>query len=278
LTDLQIETLLDDADTSSRIVCGLPILGIDKIAPALKRIHEEGQLPIDRKDRQIEFVTTAETKAFTAAISKSKPANGLRVVFHTPASAEEARSVLSWLEKGQSPVLDGHVRPVILLDACEPEMRGLAWRRRDQSVFLRPWASEMVRVHLHAIEATPLDTPDDRRRILAATGGIPSKTVELIDAILQSDDRDGTFAAWESSVDPRRDISSDDLAGVIAAIDDAKEGDYEALDDILQGEFGKDLVTLAPDLVATALLSLWSPEQRIIRKSALGHLVAGAGT
>lgn len=278
LTDLQIGTLFDDADTSSRIVCGLPILGLDRIAPALKRIHEEGQLPIDRKDRRIEFVATDDTKAFTAAISKSKPANGLRVVFHTPASAEEARSVLSWLEKGQSPVLDGHLRPVILLDARDPEMRGLAWRRRDQAVFLRPWASEMVRVHLHAIEETPLDTPEDRRRILAATGGIPSRTVELIDAIRQSDDRDGLFARWESSIDPRSDISSDDLADVIAAIEDAQEEDYEALDEILQGEFGKDLVTLAPDLVATALLSLWSPEQRIIRKSALGLLVEGTGT
>lgn len=278
LTDLQIETLFDQTDTSLRIVCGLPILGLNKIAPALKRIHEDGQLPIDRKDQRIEFVTTDENKAFTAAISKSKPTSGLRVVFHTPSSAEEARSILSWLEKGQTPVLDGHVRPVILLDARDSEMRGVAWRRRDQAVFLRPWASEMVRVHLHAIEATPLDTPDDRRRILAATGGIPSRTVELIDAILQSDDRDGTFAAWESSVDPRRDISSDDLAGVISAIDDAKEEDYEALDEILLGEFGKDLVTLAPDLVATALLSLWSPEQRIIRKSALGVLLEREGT
>ncbi|KGJ03282.1 hypothetical protein SAMN04487972_12013 [Paracoccus halophilus] len=82
----------------------------------------------------------------------------------------------------------------------------------------------------------------------------------------------------ESSIDPRSDISSDDLADVIAAIEDAQEEDYEALDEILQGEFGKDLVTLAPDLVATALLSLWSPEQRIIRKSALGLLVEGTGT
>lgn len=275
LTDLEIERLLSDHDNATRLVCGLPALGLGKVGTALKRLAGEGQLPAHRPEEKIEVEATDTVKAFTAAVGRARSGRIFRVLVHTPSTAREARDVLGWLEKGRSPVMDGCIRPILLLDATDPEMREIALRRRDQSEYLKPWAGDMIRVHLHNIEATPLDTPDDRKRILEKTGGIPSDTTALIRKLRFADDKEAVYADWSSPIPVPADIAEGELGQMLDYMDgEIKDGNYEALDDILRDAFHKDLVTIGPDLLATAMVSLWQPKQRQIRRSALGTLVA----
>ena len=273
LTDFQIERILDRDGKPVQIICGLDILGLHRIGTALKRISETGPLPGAGKGG-IELVLTETDKDIRMIFKKSHKSDLKRtVLIHKSASAAKAAKELSWLER-QKEVLDGHIRPIILLDAAVPEMRALAIRRSDQSEFLGAWGAEMVRVHLSNIERSELDVAKMRDRILAATGGVPSDIVKLVSALHQSSSSEDVFMTWEPSLKASDPIVKGLLGQVLVMIEETTSlGDYEALDDMVRETFGADLVTFGPDLSATGLITTWAAKTGRISKSALGHLV-----
>ena len=160
-------------------------------------------------------------------------------------------------------------------------MRAMAIRRSEQSEFLGPWGAEMIRVHLNNIERTDLDTWQMRKKILAATGGIPGDVVRIVSALSRAPDFEDVFLTWEPSLRILDPVVSGEIGQIMLMIDDSMEvnkqidpGDYDALDDMIRELTGADLITHGPDMVATGMLTSWTSWNKRIRRSALGDLIA----
>ncbi|MEP6193219.1 MAG: hypothetical protein ABJ231_04945, partial [Nitratireductor sp.] len=108
LTDFQIERLLDRVSAPTQIVCGLDVLGLNKVGAALKRIAAISQLPGIGKSNP-EILVTEGRRDLRPIFDGIRKADARpRVIVHRPASAAEASEELAWLER-QSSVLDGQV-------------------------------------------------------------------------------------------------------------------------------------------------------------------------
>ncbi len=275
LTDFQIERLLDRDGAAAQIVCGLDLLGLKKVGPALKRIAAMDQLSGLGKDNAEIILTEGrrDLRPIIDKVRKSDPRS--KIVVHSPNTAAEANEELQWLER-QPAVLDGQVRPILLLDAADAEMRALAIRREEQVEFLAPWGAEMLRVHLSNIDHTELDTPELRQKILKATGGVPADTVKLVAELTRPhSSHEDVFANWSSTTRVPEAIAQGAIGQALALLEDtADPGDYEALNDIIREETGDDLVTHGPDLLATGLITTWHPKTKRIRRSDFGELLA----
>ena len=199
----------------------------------------------------------------------------MRVVIRRPATAREAEDEISRLEQsGDLLNSDRGILLLFVLDAADPEMRGIAARRGEVSELLRPWGEEMIRVHLGNMEYTDLDLRELRRRILEQTGGIPSETIKLIQEIHNGDDTDAVFSEWASGVTLPEEVVGGALGSAIEVIEDADDSEtYSFVNELVREQTGKDLLTLGPDLVATGLLANWSARRQRIRVSALGWMV-----
>jgi hypothetical protein len=278
LTDLQIEQLVGEGREPVGIVCGLEALGLGKVATALKRLSEDGQLPgLQRAGRSIGVDVVTQPNALNAAVSRVLPnRDALRIVVYTPAGSTAAKKALDWLAT-QHAVLAGRVRPIVVLDAADPGQRELAVPRRESTVWLTAWGSEMLRVHLHNIEkdGSDLDTRGLRDAILMATGGIPIEVTRLVGAVTNAENPDAVIADWTPSSHGMPEIVDSTIGRVLALIDEETLGDdYATLDQLVLENVGSDLLTIGPDLLAMGLASEWNPKARRLRRSALGGLIA----
>ncbi|MEO9629433.1 MAG: hypothetical protein ABJG14_03230 [Sulfitobacter sp.] len=275
ITDFQIERLLDKDGAPVQIICGLDVLGLKKVGSALKRISAVSQLPgLGKRDADIE-ITEGRRDIRPIFDKLGKTISRAKIIIHVPASAAEANEELTWLER-QPAVLDGQIRPILLLDAADPEMRALANRREQQTEFLAPWGAEMLRVHLSNIDHTQLDTPDLRQKILEKTGGIPADTVKLVAQLAHPHNEQGdVFANWKPVIRIPEAIARGAIGKALILIEDTdRPGDYEALNDIIREDTGADLITHGPDLLATGMITTWNPKAKRIRRSAFGELLA----
>ena len=281
LTDHQIERLLQPDETRSpvRIVCGLDILGLGKVRQAIKRLAEMGQLA-GAQTENVEVVTVDNPRDLRRALERvPRPGGPMKIILRRPGSAGEAEEEIAWLERRPEVIGSENVlRPIFILDAADPEMRGIATRRQDAAELLRPWSEEMIRFHLHNIEHTELDSRALRQRILEATGGIPSEAISLVKALYTSDDHETAFSEWRTSVRFPEGLSTGDLGRALGVIEDTEDAEtYDVINDLLREETGKDIITLGPDLVATGLVAVLSARSHRIRVSALGRMVREAG-
>ncbi|MFC0810339.1 hypothetical protein ACFHWW_33710, partial [Ensifer sp. P24N7] len=274
LTDLQIERIVDASPETApvQIVCGLELLGLSKVGQSLKRISETGRLP-GAPNEQIPVHIANSTRDLRTQIDRAHPGSRqLSLVVYQPENAKEAADVISWLEH-QPRVLGSQVRPLIILDAADAEMRGLANRRAEQSQFLSAWGAEMVRAHLHQIEKTELDTPSLREIILEVAGGIPTETVKLIKEMRVAPDPMEIAQTWQPVLRPPPGILQGALGRALRILELADGGDYETLDDLMREDTGCELVDIGPDLRATGLVTSWNPKTGHIRRSALGDFI-----
>lgn len=279
LTDFQIERLLDRVSAPTQIVCGLDVLGLNKVGAALKRIAAISQLPGLGKSNP-EILVTEGRRDLRPIFDGIRKADARpRVIVHRPASAAEANEELAWLER-QPSVLDGQVRPILLLDAADAEMRALANRREEQTEFLSPWGAEMLRVHLSNIDHTEIDTSDLRDEILMTTGGVPAETIKLVAQLARpQNEYADVFAGWKTSMRVPDSITRGSLGKALSLVEKTERpGDYEALNDLIREETGADLITHGPDLVATGMITTWNPKAWRIRRSAFGDLLASKVT
>ncbi|KOF13186.1 hypothetical protein AC244_32095 [Ensifer adhaerens] len=275
LTDLQIERLLSK-EGGLRIVCGLDTLGLGKVGTALKRMSETAQLPGALRPDIV--VTIANTIGeLRNAVEKNKGnMSRLTVVIRMPDNSRDAETEIGWIER-QSKVIDGDVRPIILLDASNEKMRGIATGRPETTEFLQAWGAEMLRIHLHNFDLTSFDTPAQRAAILSATGGIPTDTIKLVNQMEFSDDPDAVVRKWTPSSRFADRLTSGTLGRALSAIEEVTNpGDYDAINDLIRDMTGADIVSIGPDLLATGLIAGWNHKARSIRRSALGELVARA--
>jgi hypothetical protein len=197
----------------------------------------------------------------------------MSLLVYKPETAKDAHDVISWLERHPK-VLGNKLRPLIVLDSSDADMRALANRRPNQSQFLAAWGAEMVRVHLHHIEKTDLDTPALRSAILEAAGGIPAETVKLIKAMRTATDPIETAKTWEASLSVPKSILNGYLGQCLVLIDLFEGADYKTCNDLMREQTGHDLVDVGPDLASTGLVTGWKPKSAQMRHSALGALVA----
>ncbi|AXS40979.1 ATP-binding protein [Breoghania sp. L-A4] len=273
LTDLQIERIVDPNAVPMQIVCGLEILGLSKVGAALKQIAAIGRLPGAPKDDITVHVVTSRKELGTLIGGPAAVDRCMSLVVHTPASPQEAAEELAWIER-QPRVVENQVRPVVILDAADEDMRGLASRRKDQAQFLSAWGGEMVRAHLQQIEKTDLDTPAFRKAILETTGGLPTETIKLIRAMSLASDPTEVVRTWAISEKLPVSFFKGALGQALRLIEVAEKDDYQALDELMCEEIGQDLETIGPDLLAIGLVVDWNAKARRIRRSALGDLIA----
>ncbi len=273
LTDLQIERILQqDADTV-QVVCGLDLLDLGKVGSALKRIAETGRLPGAGSDDIAVHLMASMRDLRSHVDGKRSSEQRMSLLVYRPETAKDAHDVISWLER-QPQVLGNKLRPLIILDSSDADMRALANRRPDQSQYLAAWGAEMVRVHLHHIEKTDLDTPALRSAILEAAGGIPLETVRLIKAMRTATNPTETAKTWEVSLSVPKSILNGYLGQCLVLIELFEGEDYKTCNDLMREQTGHDLVDVGPDLISTGLVTGWKPKSAQIRYSALGALVA----
>ncbi|MBV6649221.1 MAG: hypothetical protein KI789_05820 [Hoeflea sp.] len=273
LTDLQIERIVAEDSFPVQIVCGLEVLGLSKIGRALKYISETSRLPGRPQDNvPVEIVSSARDLGSFVNGARASNLHFSLVVF-APNNLKEANEAISWLEV-QPNVLDGQVRPIIVLDAADEGMREIAIRRSDQSQFLTAWGAEMVRVHLHMIEEPELDKRPLRKAILDAAGGIPAETINLVKEMSLSNDPAAVAARWKVTERFPEKILGGPLGRALPLVELADDEDYETLDDLMREQLGCDLMTIGPDLMATGLVAAWNAKNGIIRPSALGIIIA----
>lgn len=277
LTDLQIEQLAGPEGPPVRIICGLGVLGLDKVGIALRRIAEAGRSHLSGapKERAQVAVVQVGVRELNAVVTAPAPAGILKIVLFAPKDADEAERALSWLDR-QHQVLSGAVRPVLLLDGADRSLREMAIRRApcpEDGIWLRPWGAEMLRIYLDNIEANHLDTKAFRREVLRATGGIPADVIAIVKEARRHGEAE--ISGWKPARRHVGTLVSGAAGRALVAIDDVGgRDDYETLDALVREEAGVDLVSIAPDLRAMGLVSVWDHRSHIIRRSALGRLIA----
>jgi hypothetical protein len=273
LTDLQVERIVSASASGVQIVCGLEILGLHHVGKAIKYLAEKSIFSGDSSG-QIAVVIADQTSDLRRWIDGRALAEAARtLVIYTPSTARNAIDLIKLCDT-QPKIIAGEIRPLILLDAADRDMRALAVRRKDQAQFLEAWGGKMIRAHMHQIECTQLDRPKLRDDILHKTGGIPLETIKLIKAMELADNPDEILRSWSFPVKFSNDFVKGPIGQALRLIETAEDDDYDALDDLIRGETHHDLITLGPDLVATGLVLGWNPKSRRIRRSAFGDFVA----
>ena len=274
LTDFQLEQLFSATHAPVRLICGLGLLGLSKVPVALRQLIRNGQLPGEGiADLDIR---EARDRQSLAKMVREKRDSSQLVVLRMPTAKDEAASEIEWLEK-QPAVLDGLIRPIVLLDASERGLRSQAIRREAQAVFLSPWGGEMLRVHLSNLEEPGLDYGELRERVLRRTGGIPGEVIRLVGELMSGRDREDVFGSWKPLTDLPRRMLSDPMISALLLVEDTQDaGTYDAMNELILGETGSDLETHGPDLRAAGLISAWRPNGKSIRRSALGEVIATA--
>lgn len=274
LTDFQIERMLRLESPPVQLVCGLGAFGLKKVGSALKCIAAMNQLSGIVKENAEVIVAESRSDLRSVIDRVRKSDVRTRIIVRCSGNAQEANEEIKWFES-QSVVLDGQVRPILLLDAANAEMRALASRRSEQTEFLAPWGSEMLRVHLSNIDHTEFDTPELRKRILEKTGGIPSDTVKLVAELARSQHgHEEVLSAWSSTLRVPEEIAQGSIGRALLWIDDTSDpGEYDTLNDFMREDTGADLVTLGPDLLAMGVVATWNPKAKRIRRSAFGELL-----
>jgi hypothetical protein len=274
LTDQQIERITDTSNKAVRIVCGLDILGLDKVPQALSRLADQMQLPgVPRSKTDVQVLTSASGTDLRHAVDRFKVApTKFGIVIYTPTTEKEARNALQWLDR-QLPILNGDIRAVLLLNAADKSLRDLAIRRREDTIMLLAWHAEMLRVHLHNIEAD-LDSRARRDLILEAAGGIPSETIKLVAKMRGSDDSDQVARDWKPRLSNLEAITRGSLGLALGIIEETdRPADYNAMNELIRDAVGADLSSIGDDLVALGLISGWSHAAQRIRRAPLGNLI-----
>ena len=276
LTDLQIERLLDRGTHGPKIICGLRMLQLDQIGTFMERVNRAGGMPGVNPEQPIKIYAVDRIDAFRKAFEAKPVSSGmLKVVFyrHT-GTAADAEKVMR-LAADATRVKRGQVRPIIILDAGQKENRDFATRPLYSSEFLFPWGPDALRMHLRQIEATDLDLPEIRDRILAVTGGIPSHVVETVSQLRNASDRMGLLDRLDLPIHNDHLPDMPDLAQVLDWLSDynndhASKEQLDGLNEMLSDGVGQDLVSLGPDLQAIGLLKEGYKEHYQIELTSLG--------
>lgn len=272
LTDLQIERIVQPEEATVQIVCGLDALGLTKVGTSMERIAETGRLP-GAGDHGLAVKIVRSTKELRAQVELKTSGPLHAILVFAPESAKEAHDALAWLER-QPQVINKQVRPLILLDAAETEMRDIATRRPDQSQFLSAWGAEMIRIHLSQIEQVELDTQQLRNAILNSTGGVPSEVIKLIAEMRLSYDPLEAATTWKATIKVPASLLGGPLGQVLTMFDMDDGDDQETFNELLRGETGVDLVDVGPDLLATGLASYSKSKGGRLGRSALGDFLS----
>ena len=145
LTDLQIERLLDPARPGVKIVCGLKLLALDKVGPALSWLHDELTLPGPRVGVRVRVEQTSTTKEFRKRLDAA-PARGtnLTVLAHMGNDPDEIKRLVDFADRHPK-VIGCGVRPIFLVDATDQRFRHLAARRKEDCAYLAPWGMDMLK-------------------------------------------------------------------------------------------------------------------------------------
>jgi hypothetical protein len=83
-----------------------------------------------------------------------------------------------------------------------------------------------------------------------------------------------TAQDWKATLRVPAGLLKGALGQALVMLDMADGEDYEAFNDLVREHTGADLTDLGPDLLATGLVSIWSPRSGRIRRSALGDLLS----
>ncbi len=275
LTDLQVERLLEQGTPGVKIVCGLKLLGLDKVGKAFVRIHEEIGLPGPVAGANIRIEQTSTTKEFRRLLdAPSSRGVDMVVVVYEGSAPEETGRLVEFAER-HSNVIGGGVRPIFPVDASHQSMRHLAARRKESSAYIAPWGVEMLRMHMRQIEGpATLDTREVRQMILEATGGVPDQVVLAVEILINADDRLSAIEALRDKFGPSNSLIDRKMLSYLAPLTATDSLEFYAmLDEDVRGRFGLDLESIVPDLQAMGLVERWVPKRGIFAPSALGDLL-----
>jgi hypothetical protein len=272
LTDFALERLLDRDENSVKMVCGLKMLGLAQVSKSIVRIAEMGRLPGD-SGNSFEVLQPKNERDIRHAFDRSRKSDeGMTLILFAPENVESCKRIIRWMGE-QEAVLDGRIRPIIMVEAGNAELREEAIRAGEVTEFLSPWGMEMLRMHLNYVERPELDGREMRERILSATGGIPADVVSLVAELVKAESYDRVFDEWRVHRLVVADYLSPTLTAALTVFLDVRDMDeFQFLDELIRSEAKADLATLGPDLHAIGFLSNWEPERFTVTLSALGRL------
>ena len=176
---------------------------------------------------------------------------------------------------GHPKIINCAVRPVFLVEATDKRLRQLAARRNEGCVYLSPWGMDMLRMHLHQIEApTELDTQETRHRILEATGGVPGQVVDAVERLIRAEDRAVVLEELDGMFPLPQNLRDKNLAVSLEPLFATDSPDlYALLNEDVKDRLDMDLETLVPDLQAMGIVERWSPQRGMFAPSALGEFL-----
>ena len=284
LTDGQLRHLLHDEDVPGvRLVTGTRILGLRNVGPAIQNYART--LAPKPGGREIIVEVAKNVNEFAASLRKEpKRRIQIKVVVYAPLSNHNngIRQLLNFSE-GLASVKAGSVRPILVLNAEQPNLREVAIGR--EALALRPWGGEMLRTYLNLIEEQPLDRRDLRDAILVRTGGIPDEVVRVLSNIRGKENPSAAIKVLDAVSLKKIGVRDKGLreatvilADIVALTKSDEEVDHVQIYDLANDEIGRkvgcDLETIGSDLLALGILDQFEPRERKFRISRLGRLLA----
>ena len=284
LTDGQLRHLLHDEDVPGvRLVTGTRILGLRNVGPAIQNYAQT--LAPKPGGREIIVEVAKNANEFAASLRKEpKRRIQIKVVVYAPLSNQynNIRQLLN-LTEGLASVKAGAVRPVLVLNAEQPNLREVAIGR--EALALRPWGGEMLRTYLNLIEEQPLDRRDLRDAILDRTGGIPDEVVRVLSNIRKEENPLAAICALDAVSLKKIGVRDDGLreatvilTDIVALTKSDMEFDHVQVYDLANDEIGRkvgcDLETIGSDLLALGILDQFEPREKKFRITRLGRLLA----
>lgn len=278
LTDSQLQSIfqVDGAAAGIQFIVGTRLLGLNYVNAAIEKYSKTFEIGSEQTMIDVQL---ARTQNEYAELIRSGPRDKfqLKVVICSP-RISVSRNLIEFTEN-QSSVMTGTVRPILVLDALQPDLRELAIRRG--AISLRPWGEEMLRTYLKQVEMPVAD--DLQEIVLLKTGGIPDYVVKALVEIRESS---------ESYIRAVENLDTFQVPGVIEGNDtfvkaleeigqaqsmlDEKEVIVSQLYDLVDQEIrlktSVDFETIGYDLLALGALDIFEPKGKF-RITYLGRLL-----
>ena len=275
LTDSQMGVLLHRQYPGCRFVAGLSALGLRDVPGAVEAVIGPGQTWGDIKG--IEVATVSNIRSFRKEIDNAAKGQVttrvLKLLFMRP-EEKEVEKLISFAERSKQ-VISGVVRPVFLLDVANDKFRDIAIRR--EAIVLMPWGHEMLRAYLREVEATNLDTREQRKELLRLTGGVPSTLCQVVNH----------YARYPGRISPE-DLAkkvpgsdffqirlSNEVREALATLEETDTiEDYETMIELLcAGTTFRGPEDIVPDLKMLGIVQAHDPLEGYLSLSALGQLM-----
>ena len=278
LTDSQLQRIfqVDGAAAGIQFIVGTRLLGLNHVNAAIEKYSKTFEIGSEQTMIDVQL---ARSQREYAELIRSEPRDKFQLKVVICSQKISVSNNLIDFTENQSPVLAGTVRPILVLDALQPELRELAIRRG--AISLRPWGEEMLRTYLQQVEMPVSD--DLWEVVLLKTGGVPDYVVKALVEIRESSESyiraaenldtfqaEGIIEDNDTFVKALDEISQaqsmlDEKGAIVSQI-------YDLVDQEIRLKTSVDFEAVGYDLLALGALDIFEPKGKF-RITYLGRLL-----